>query len=559
MTGKSKILIVDDKEANLFGMKQTLKEVDQDGLPIEIITAISGNEALKIALHHDFALIILDVQMPVMDGYELAKLLRGKKETQKIPIMFISAVYTTAYSVFKGYKTGAVDFLTKPVDSQIIVNKVKTFVELDQQKKELEQQREWLEVTLSSIGDAVIATDITGIINFINPVAEKLTEWKNQEAIGQYIKDVFPIINEHTRQTVENPLKIALKEGTVTGLANDTILITRYKKEIPIDDSASPIKIKGSIQGAVLIFRDITDRKKMEENLLQTKKDADAANQAKSTFLANMSHELRTPLNSIIGFTGILLQGIVGELNDEQRKQLDMVYGSAKHLLGLINDILDLSKIEAGKIEIIPAEFKVRELIRMVGKMVSPIAEKKGLTLEVTISDDVPPTINSYKNRIKQVLINLLSNATKFTESGEIRLNAEYSISDFGMGNADLRNSAIRIPQSEIRFSVADTGIGIKPEHLSDIFDEFKQIEGPLKKKPTGTGLGLAISKKMVEMMGGRIWVESEYGKGSCFQFAIPVKEIIMANRPPAISPEALDLSKKLILTIDDEVDLGSQ
>jgi len=247
MNEKSKILIVDDKEENLLGMKQILKDVGQDGLPIEIITVTSGNEALKIALHHNFALIILDVQMPEMDGYELAQLLRGKKETQKVPIIFLTAQYSTLHSVFKGYKTGAVDFLTKPVDPKIIVSKIKIFVQLDQQKKELEQQREWFEVTLSSIGDAVIATDITGIINFINPVAEKLTEWKNQEALGQNIKDVFPIINEYTRQAVENPLKIALKEGRVTGLTNDTILITRYKKEVPIDNNASPIKIKGSI------------------------------------------------------------------------------------------------------------------------------------------------------------------------------------------------------------------------------------------------------------------------------------------------------------------------
>ena len=289
------------------------------------------------------------------------------------------------------------------------------------------------------------------------------------------------------------------------------------------------------------------------------------ASQLKSQFLANMSHELRTPLNSIIGFTGIILQGIVGELNDEQKKQLNMVYESAKHLLGLINDILDLSKIEAGKIEIIPAEFEIRELIQTVEKMVFPMIEKKGLTLQVAVSEDVPPTIYNDKNRIKQVLINLLSNAIKFTESGEITL-----ISDFGLGNADLRNSAhfikndrakrynkseIRIPQSEIVFSVADTGIGIKPEHLSEIFDEFKQIEGPLKEKPTGTGLGLAISKKMVEMMEGRIWVESVYEKGTCFQFAIPVKEITTAKRAPVISPEALDLIKKLVLTIDDEIE----
>jgi len=292
------------------------------------------------------------------------------------------------------------------------------------------------------------------------------------------------------------------------------------------------------------------------ERLKKSMEKVMATDRLKSEFLANMSHELRTPLNSIIGFTGIILQGIVGELNDEQEKQLNMVYDSAKHLLGLINDILDLSKIEAGKIEIIPARFEVKELIQMVEKMVSPMIEEKGSTFEVAISEDVPPTIYNDKNRIKQVLINLLSNATKFTESGEIRLTV--GISDFESRISELgeeKESAIRIPQSEIRFSVADTGIGIKPEHLPDIFDEFKQIEGPLKEKPAGTGLGLAISRKIVEMMGGRIWAESEYGKGSCFQFAIPVKAITVTKRPAVISPEALDLSKKLVLTIDDEVE----
>jgi len=270
----------------------------------------------------------------------------------------------------------------------------------------------------------------------------------------------------------------------------------------------------------------------------------------KSQFLANMSHELRTPLNSIIGFTGIMLQGTPGELNDEQKKQLNMVYESGKHLLGLINDILDISKIEAGKLEIIPSQFEVKELIQTVEKMVSPLIEGKGLGLEVTISEDVPPTIYSDKNRIKQVLINLFSNASKFTESGEIRLTVN---ADFGMRNADLKEGETPKAIRNIVFSVSDTGVGIEPEHLPDVFDEFKQIEGPLKGKTDGIGLGLAISKKIVEMMGGRIWAESEYGKGSCFHFVIPMEEITAAKRPAGISPETLDFNKKLVLTIDDE------
>ena len=236
-----------------------------------------------------------------------------------------------------------------------------------------------------------------------------------------------------------------------------------------------------SLERAIAIstarFDDIMELRRMNVELQE-------ANRLKSQFLANMSHELRTPLNSIIGFTGIVLQGMSGEISDEQRKQLNMVYDSAKHLLGLINDILDLSKIEAGKIEIIPSLFEVTEIIRMVEQMVLPMIEDKGLSFKVVVSDEVPSAIYHDKNRVKQVLINLISNAAKFTQSGEIRLT-------------------VSTDQSTIQFSVADTGIGIKPEHLADAFNEFKQIEGPLKEKPVGTGLGLPISKKIVEMMGG--------------------------------------------------------
>lgn len=504
MIDKSKVLIVDDKEENLFGMIQILKDVSMDGMPIEIITASSGNEALRIALHHNFALIILDVQMPEMDGYELAQLFRGKKETKKIPIMFISAVYTTEYSVFKGYKTGAVDFLSKPVDPRIIMSKVKTFMQLDQQKKELEQQRELLGVTLSSIGDAVIATDISGIINFINPVAEKLTEWYKQEAIGQNIKNVFPIINEQSRQAVENPLEKALKDGQISGLANDTILITRHKKEIPIDDSAAPIKINGSIQGAILVFRDITDRKKMEKSLLLAKEEADAANHAKSLFLANMSHELRTPLNSVIGFSGIMLMGLTGEINDEQKKQLNMIKSSANHLLNLINDILDISKIESGRTEVFPEEFYINDVIQEVVNTVIPQVNEKGIELLEEIPEKI--LILSDRKFIKQILINLVSNAVKFTERGSVKIEAKI-----------LKNKHI-----EVR--VIDTGYGIRKKDFGGLFEMFKQVDMSSTKKHEGTGLGLFLSKQLVTMLGGNITVKSEYGKGCEFTVSLPLK-----------------------------------
>jgi len=412
------ILIVDDTSANLKTLAAILSERGYQVRP-----CINGEIALNAVQKKLPDLILLDIRMPGIDGYEVCRRLKEDQKTRDVPVIFISAL-DEAMDKVKAFELGGVDYITKPFQSEEVLARVKTHLSLRQMQARLEHQNTQL-----------------------------------QQANAK------------------------LKE---------------------------------------------LDR-------------------LKSQFLANMSHELRTPLNSIIGFTGIMLQGIVGELKDEQKKQLNMVYESAKHLLGLINDILDLSKIEAGKIEVIPSQFEVKELIHTVEKMVLPLIEEKRLGMEVIISEDVPPNICSDKNRIKQVLINLLSNAIKYTESGKISLTVN---ADFEMRSAELRGEEKELA---IQFSVADTGIGIEPGHLPDVFDEFKQIESPLKGKTAGIGLGLAICKKIVEIMRGRIWAESEYGKGSCFQFIIPIEEIKAAKRPTVIPPETLDLSKKLILTIDDE------
>ena len=256
------------------------------------------------------------------------------------------------------------------------------------------------------------------------------------------------------------------------------------------------------------------------------------ANQMKSEFCASMSHELRTPLNSIIGFSGIILKGMSGDINEEQRKQLNMVYGGAKHLLGLINNILDLSKIEAGKMEVVPESFEINELIDTVEKLVLPMVEDKGLKLITKLPENLCH-VYSDKHKVKQILINLLSNAAKFTDKGEIKVECCQK-EDF------------------LQISVSDTGRGIKEEDIKFIFDEFKQISDIGENKPGGTGLGLAISKKMVEILGGKIWAKSEYGKGSKFTFSLPLRVAPEIKREP-IPGKRRDITKKLILTIDDQ------
>jgi PAS domain S-box-containing protein len=249
------------------------------------------------------------------------------------------------------------------------------------------------------------------------------------------------------------------------------------------------------------------------EELQVSKERAESADRLKSAFLATMSHELRTPLNSIIGFTGILLQGLTGSLVPEQEKQLGMVQGSARHLLDLINDVLDISKIEAGQLDVSLQPFEIRSVIDKVVGVVRPLAEKKGLDLTCEVDQDVG-VITSDQRRVEQILINLLNNAIKFTDQGRVSLACV-----IGEQAQSSNDRALRI-------TVQDTGIGIKPEKVGQLFEPFRQIETGLNRQYEGTGLGLSISKRLVEMLGGRIWVESEYGAGSTFGFTLPVEAL---------------------------------
>ena len=232
---------------------------------------------------------------------------------------------------------------------------------------------------------------------------------------------------------------------------------------------------------------------------------AQEADRLKSAFLASMSHELRTPLNSIIGFTGILLQGLVGSLNEEQTKQLKMVQSSATHLLELINDVLDISKIEAGQLVTTEEQFDLRESIEKTIKIAIPLAQKKELDLSSEIDIDIGQ-ITSDRRRVEQILLNLINNAIKFTEKGEVKVIS-------------------KIKGRCIETSVIDTGIGIKEEDLKYLFKPFQQVNTGLNRQYEGTGLGLAICKRLVEKLGGVIGVKSEWGKGSTFIFTLPYKQ----------------------------------
>lgn len=236
--------------------------------------------------------------------------------------------------------------------------------------------------------------------------------------------------------------------------------------------------------------------------LAEAMEKAQAADRIKSAFLATMSHELRTPLNSIIGFTGIILRERVGPLNDEQKRQLNMVRGSSQHLLALINDVLDISKIEAGQLQLVPEDVSLPQLIEKTLQSVHPLAEKKGLELTLEIPREID-TVKGDPRRIEQVILNLLSNAIKFTEKGSVRVVCEPN-------------------ENSIIVKVIDTGIGIRDEDTEKIFQTFRQVDTGLNRSHEGTGLGLSISKRLAELMGGDLKVTSVLGSGSTFSFSLP-------------------------------------
>ena len=367
-----------------------------------------------------------------------------------------------------------------------------------------------------------------GKIIFMNEFGLRFFGYTENELIGKHV--VGTIVPE--TESTGRDLTLLMKE-----ICEDTKKFERNVNEnmrsngdrIWIDWANKVVfDERGNVKEILSIGSDITERQKAEEEIhrlnieLQEHADileqrvgertaeladamekAQSADKIKSAFLATMSHELRTPLNSIIGFTGIMLQGLAGPLNDEQNKQLNMIQNSSRHLLALINDVLDISKIEAGQLELSSKPFELRPSLEKTVKLILPLAEKKGLTVSVDIPENTG-TITADQRRLEQIILNLLNNAVKFTEKGDIFISC-------------------RADESQYHISIADTGIGIQAEEIPNLFQPFHQIDTGTARKTEGTGLGLSICRKILDIMGGSIHVQSKLGKGSTFSIRFPI------------------------------------
>jgi PAS domain S-box-containing protein len=517
---KVDILIVDDRDDGLIALEAVL----QDLPGVRLVRAQSGEEALQLLHDYDFAVILLDVQMPQMDGFEVAQTIRRDYRRYKhTPIIFVTAISKEDRYVYKGYDVGAVDYIFKPFEPRVLRSKVSVFVDLYLKSRQLHQQSEKLresemrdrylkltELELESLkryrtlADAiphiVWKAKVDGTVDYFNKVWTNYTGLTQEQSLGASWQDCFdPEDLKHFLKTWINAMDSGNEFELEARLKNKKGEFRwHWIRAVPEVRHFDVVAWLGTCT-------DIHDRKLSEARLLEAQKVAVEANLAKTSFLANMSHEIRTPMGAILGFTELMLAP--NQTEEDRLNAITTIRRNGQHLLYIIDEILDISKVESGHLETENLEINFPSLMEEVKTFLGVQAKSKGLGLEFYLEGAVPEVIHSDALRLRQILLNIIGNALKFTEKGKVSVYASW----------DER-------QSQMLVRVNDTGIGIDETYLHRLFQPFAQMDYSTTRRFGGTGLGLALSRKLAQALGGDVTLAcSEPGKGSTFEIRIEV------------------------------------
>ncbi len=504
----AKILLVDDIRLNLDYLEELLEDMEN----MECVSLISGQEALDYIEKEEFALGILDIQMPDIDGFETLSRIRKSIKNPNMPIIFVSGVYSEEQYIIKGIKLGAVDFMPKPFNNEVLYGKVKAFLDMYRNRKKLDILIDELEKTNDKLSfseerfrkismvahDGIVVTNHEGIIHFWNESAQRIFGYTSGEIVGKNIGTLFSGDKYH------NDLPDSLKEiyknhKSSDGMTAQYTAVHKEQYEFTIELSLSGF-ISGGSFNTVCIVRDISRRLRIQNELLKAK-EAREANKIMKQFMDNMNHELRTPLNAIIGISKNLLKFNRDNLSPKQLESLEIISSSG----GRLNDLVEKLFEFRDKKEIETEELNLVTYCKDLEKNIKKLIDKKNITCEYSVDKSVPEKIYIDKHKLSIILNSLLDNAVKFTSEGKISL-------------------CFTSEENRLITTITDTGIGMSKKEQKEVFKKFIQLDGSIDRKHSGTGLGLALVRKLLKQLDGDISLESEPGKGTVVHFKIPLK-----------------------------------